>query len=178
MVLFAKGMRITRWELPDGDGWQACHHVFEAAARADDPAGPPMTARMFRGFLAFGWGGDPREVWIVPGEAAGTASAWYRLVFPDLENTGQAGLSLVVDPAARRRGLGTALLRHALARAAAGGRSTVRGEVLDGSAGEAFIRSAGGSPGLTEERRALDLGTLPAGLIGRLRGEAERAAAG
>ncbi|MBV9381822.1 MAG: GNAT family N-acetyltransferase [Streptosporangiaceae bacterium] len=171
-------MRILRWDPPDGDGWQACHEVFLAAGRADDPEAPPMMAKAFRGWLAAGWGGDPREVWFVPGETEGTASAWYRLVFPDLENQDRAGLVLVVRPDRRRHGLGRALLRHAMGRAAEHGRSVMDGGALDGTSGEAFARAAGAIRGLTEERRVLDLGKIPEGRIGQLRGEAERAAAG
>ena len=171
-------MRILRWDPAEGDGWQACHEVFGAAGQADDPEGPRMTARVFRGWLTVGWGGDPREIWVVPGETEGTASAFYRLVLPDLENLDRAGLSLIVHPAQRRRGLGAEMLRHAMARAAAHGRSMLGGEALDDTAGEAFARSAGATRGLSEARRVLDLRKVPEDRLGPLRSEAEHAAAG
>jgi GNAT superfamily N-acetyltransferase len=171
-------MRILRWDPADGDGWQACHEVFRAAGQIDDPEGPPMTGGLFRGWLTAGWGGDPREIWVVPGETEGTASAFYRLLLPDLENLDRASVLLMVHPAQRRRGLGAEMLRHAMARAAAHGRSMLGGEVRDGSSGEAFARSAGATPGLTEARRVLDLRKVPEGRLGPLRAEAEKAAAG
>ena len=89
-----------------------------------------------------------------------------------------ASLALVVHPAERQRGLGLALLRHAAGRAAAHGRAVLNGGARDGSAGEAFARSVGAKPGLVEVQRVLDPGQLEKGKLARLRGPAERAAAG
>jgi GNAT superfamily N-acetyltransferase len=83
-----------------------------------------------------------------------------------------------VHPDRRRRGLGTALLRHAAARAAADGRQFLAGYALTGGAGEAFVRAAGATAGLTEVRRAMDTGAMPAGRLAGLRAAAERASAG
>jgi GNAT superfamily N-acetyltransferase len=175
--VFATKMRILRWDPADGDGWQACYEVFHAAGQTDDPEGPRMTAGLFRGWLKAGWGGDPREIWVVPGEVEGTASAFYRLVLPDLENLDRAGLLLMVHPARRRHGLGTALLGHAMGRAVEHGRLMLHSEVLNGTPGEAFAQSAGATRGLTEERRVLRPGKVPEGRLARLRGQAEEASA-
>jgi GNAT superfamily N-acetyltransferase len=95
-----------------------------------------------------------------------------------MENVDRAWLDLTVRPEERRRGTGTALLRHAVARARAHGRSVIAGGARDGSAGEAFARSAGASPGLIDVQRVMEVGKLGAAELARLREPAERAAAG
>ena len=124
----------------DADRIRACFRVFRAAERVDEPEGPWLTERPFGGWLTVGWGGDPREIWLVLDRDS--VVGWYRLELPDKENSDQASLDLVVHPAQRRRGLGRGLLRHAAARAAAHGRTVLNGQVRNGSAGQAFCRSA------------------------------------
>lgn len=153
-----------------------CFEVYHAAQRVDEPEGPWFTERPFAGWITVGWDGDPREVWLAVDQDS--AAGWYRLSLPSRENLDQAGLDLIVHPAERQRGLGLALLRHAAGRAAAHGRAVLNGGTRNGSPGEAFARSVGAKPGLVEVQRVLDLGTLEKGKLGRLRGPAERAAAG
>jgi GNAT superfamily N-acetyltransferase len=77
-----------------------------------------------------------------------------------------------VHPEFRRRGLGRALLRHAAGRAEAGGRSHLDGNVVQGSAGEAFARHLGAEVGLVDARRFLDLRKVEASRFATLRAEA------
>jgi len=169
-------MHIEQVDLTDTEKIRECFEVHHAAERVDEPEGPWFTERPFGGWLTAGWDGDPREVWLAVDR--GSAAGWYRLGLPARENLDQAGLALVVHPAERRRGLGLALLRHAAARASAHGRIVLNGGARNGSPGEAFARSAGAKPGLVEVQRVLDIGTLEKGKLSRLRGPAERAAAG
>jgi RimJ/RimL family protein N-acetyltransferase len=122
--------------------------------------------------------GDPGEAWFVPGEAPGTVQGWYRLSLPDLENLDGAGLSIVVHPAFRRRGTGSALLRHAVERATANGRTRLAAETVRDSAGDAFARHAGFTPDVVEARRVLVLASVPPGRIAAIHAESARAAAG
>jgi GNAT superfamily N-acetyltransferase len=170
-------MDIERVDLADAQRIGACDEASLAAQLADWPEAPPLTGSAFRGWLTVGWGGDPREVWLAPGRE-GAAAGWYRLELPERENQGRAYLNLVVHPEERRRGLGTALLRHAAARAAGQGRSVLSGEARNGTPGEAFARSAGAEPGVVEVFRMLDLGTLADGRLAELGQQAEQAAAG
>jgi GNAT superfamily N-acetyltransferase len=169
-------MHIEQVDLTDTGKIRECFEVYHAAQGVDEPEGPWFTERPFGGWMAVGWEGDPREVWLAVDR--GSAAGWYRLGLPSRENLDQAGLELVVHPAERRRGLGLALLRHAAARAAAHGRTVLNGGTRNGSPGEAFARSAGAKPGLVEVQRVLDIGTLEKGKLSRLRGPAELAAAG
>lgn len=170
-------MDIERVDLADAQRIRACDEASLAAQLADRPEAPPFTGSAFRGWLTVGWGGDPREVWLAPGRE-GAAAGWYRMELPERENQGWAYLVLVVHPEERRRGLGTALLRHAAARAAGHGRSVLSGAAWNGTPGEAFARSAGAEPGVVEVYRMQDLRKLDDGRLAELRQQAEQAAAG
>jgi RimJ/RimL family protein N-acetyltransferase len=171
-------VRIEQLDLTDTRKLRACHEVALAAGRVDEPEGPWFAEQPFTGWLTIGWGGDPREVWAVPGRVEGSVAGWYRLELPSRENLDRANLDLVVHPAERQRGLGHALLRHASARAAANHRSVLSGAARDGSPGQAFARSAGAAPGLVDIMRVLEVGQLDHAELDRLRTQAERAAAG
>jgi GNAT superfamily N-acetyltransferase len=169
-------MRIGRVDLAGSQGIGACHLVYLAARRADEPEGPSLPGRQFGGWLSVGWGGDPREVWAARHD--GQVAGWYRLELPDLENLDQANLDLVVRPGDRRRGLGLALLRHAAARAAVHGRVTLHGAARHGSPGEAFAGSAGAVPGRVSVQRMLEIKALDGDRLAVLRELAGRAATG
>ena len=68
---------IERADLADADTIRGCFEVFLAAQQVDEPEGPWFTERPFRGWLTVGWGGDPQEVWVVPGPAEGPVAGWY-----------------------------------------------------------------------------------------------------
>ncbi len=176
-TLSTKAVRIERVDFDDADAVRDCHFVHLAAHQADDPQGAWLSAAPFGGWLSVGWEGDPREVWLAR-DADRAVTGWYRLELPDRENVHRASLDLVVHPAHRRHGIGNALLRHAVARAAAHGRTRVSGSAWDGSAGEAFARWAGADPTLSDLRRIQELARLSAGRIAELRSTAERAAIG
>jgi GNAT superfamily N-acetyltransferase len=171
-------MRIERFT-PDGDpAWvRACHDILVAAMAADDPGFPPMSRRVFDGWLKTGWTGDPRETWLACGPD-GSVAGWYLLALPDRDNRHLGIVELAVDPARRRQGFGTALLRHAAEQARADGRRSLMGYAVQGSAGEAFARSHGATAGLAEIHRRLDLAAVPAGLVAGLHASAQEAAAG
>ncbi len=170
-------MHIARVDVVDSATVLACHDVFMAAHAADDPEGSKLSARVFGGWLAVGWYGQPREVWAARDEAS-AVTGWYRLEMPYGENVDRAYLTLVVHPARRRHGVGRALLRHAVAQAARNGRSLVGSDIMDGSAGESFARLAGARPVLTHIRRVQDLASVDTDALARAREAAGRAAAG
>jgi GNAT superfamily N-acetyltransferase len=180
----AERISVERWHPGDQESAAGCHAVQVAAHSADDPRTPPDSAGVFGMFLAEGWEHNAGEVWYVPssavpgGDVAGSVAAYYRADFPDLENRDRADVDLRVHPALRRRGIGGALIAHAAARAAANDRAILATEVLNGSAGEGFLRSLGATVELAEVRRIQDLSKIAPGRIAELRAEAERAAAG
>jgi GNAT superfamily N-acetyltransferase len=133
---------------------------------------------MFRVALMEGWDNNPGEVWVVPGAGDGTVVAYYRLDLPDLENLDRAFAGPVVHPAARRRGIGRELVRHAARRAADNKRSIVDGVALEESAGDAFAKRIGATLALEEVRRVQDLRKIPPGKVAEIRETAAGAAAG
>jgi GNAT superfamily N-acetyltransferase len=169
-------MQIERLVHGDHDAARACAEVSLAVLAADDPAGPPVSARVARCWYEHPY--EPAQTWFVPGEIPGSAVAVCQLRLPDLEDRARAGLSIDVHPAFRRRGIGGSLLRHAAERAAQDGRSVLGGEVTLGSAGEAFAGRLAARPGLADARRVLVLASLPRAHVAGLRDSAARAAAG
>jgi GNAT superfamily N-acetyltransferase len=169
-------MRIVRGDASDRATTAACFEAVRAAGEADDPLGPPWSLRRMRGWLEHP--SEPAEVWICPDDADGSVAGWYYLRLPERENRDRGQLYLTVRPSSRRRGFGTALLRHAAARAAADGRSTLFSGAFQGSAGAAFAARVGATAGLVEARRVQVLGKIPEGRIAALRASAARAAAG
>ena len=171
-------MRITRLDHADHDGIRACHDVWMAAHAVDDPLSPPLSLPVFRHWLRQGWESDPSETWVAVDEETGETTGWYRIELPDLENRHRASGSPTVRPASRRRGTGTALLRHEVERARANGRTVLRGGALVGSAGDAFARHAGAEASLVDARRVQDLRKIQPGVVAALRATAADAAAG
>src|SRR5580693_7223016 len=169
-------MRIIRGDASDRATTQACFEIVQAADAVDDPDGPPWSLNRLRGWLEHPT--DPIEIWIAVDETTGTHHGWCFLRLPERENRDRVNTSVDVRPSSRRRGIGTALLRHAAKRAEAAGRSVLASEAFQGSAGAAFAARVGATAGLVEARRVLALGQIPAGRIRDLRGQAARAATG
>src|ERR1039457_505608 len=107
---------------------------------------PPRSLQIFTGWLACGWTEDHPEAWFA-GDSLDVADGCYSATMPLRENRHLAYVYPQVPPARRRTGIGTALLRHAAARAADQGRVTLTAEVRDGSAGQAFAPGLGARRG-------------------------------
>jgi GNAT superfamily N-acetyltransferase len=174
---FAGGMRIERFTPgQDPERVRACYRIYCEAAQVDAPDAPFMPPRVFGGWLPHGYIGDPREIWALTD--SGSVAGWYALELPARDNHHLAFVLPIVTPGRRRRGLGTALLRHAAGRARASGRSLMTAFVWDDAAGAHFARAAGATPGLPAIHRVQDLAAADAGRLAGLRAEAEAAAAG
>src|SRR5215472_10326641 len=169
-------MGMERFGAEDERRADACFEIIRACQAADDPDGPPMERRVFAGWLKTGWVGDPRETWLL--EDDGGIEGWYLLELPARDNPHLGILEIAVRPDRRRHGFGTALLRHAGARAVANGRDLLTGYAFTGGPGEAFARAAGAAGGQTEVQRAMDIDAISAERLAGLRATAERASAG
>jgi GNAT superfamily N-acetyltransferase len=168
---------MTRWDESDQDTVNRFFEIDAAGQAVDDPAGPPPSPSWLRANLAGSKGADRREVW-AGADDSGRVLGWYWLRLTDRENRHVGFLSLSVHPEHRRRGIGTALLRHAAQRAAADARTVLGGEAFEGGAGTAFAKQAGARAGVLEARRLLDVTGIPAGKVAALRATAAAAAAG
>lgn len=170
-------MRIERFD-PASDSWavRACHEIYLAAARADGMRRPAMSPRTFRAWLCYGWTEDPSEAWLARGD--GEVCGWYLLSLPKRENQHLADVNLVVAPARRRAGLGTALLGHAADRARHEGRRLLTGHTEESSAGGAFARALGARHRLTGTFWVLRLASMPPGHVSGLRQKAAAASGG
>ena len=171
-------MVITRLDPDDHETLLGCHRVFVAARAVDDPQGPPEPYAQFALWLTTGWGESPGEAWAMRAEPGGEVTGFCRISLPDKENLDAAFLFPFVHPARRRQGLGSELLRHAAARAAAEGRTLLRATPYAGSAGAKFAAHAGAKAGLVSIRRVLHLRQVPDGLVAAQRAKATAAAAG
>jgi GNAT superfamily N-acetyltransferase len=169
-------MDVMRWDPKDTVTAAKMYAVRKAAHDADEPVGPPKSLATFRILITGEWEGDQGEVWYVQGKR--NVSGYYRLDLPDLENRDRAFAQLFVHPQARRRGLGTALVRHAAQRSASVGRAILEGYVVDDSPGEPFAAKLGATLSLQEARRVQNLEKISAEQIGSLWSESERRAAG
>jgi GNAT superfamily N-acetyltransferase len=175
----AGGVLIERFDAAaDETSTRVLYELYAAGAPVDEPGSPPMSFGVWGGLMARGWCAEPRENWLArakpaePGQTAGPVLGGYSLELPDRENLDRAGLTLLVAPERRRAGVGTTLLRHAMSRAARLGRRTVTSQVLQGTPGDGFARAIGARADLVENRRTLDVATLPAGHLARLRASA------
>jgi RimJ/RimL family protein N-acetyltransferase/GNAT superfamily N-acetyltransferase len=171
-------MHIERFDAAaDHEVVRACHEIFVAAMPIDQPGEPLMSLRPFAGWLRMNWTEDVPQTWLAR-DGSGQPRGWYSLTLPARENAHLAYLVPVVSPAYRRRGAGTALVRHAAARAHEGGRAFLTAETTLGSPGAAFAGALGAQPGIAEASRVLDLRGIPAGDLARLRARAQAAAGG
>jgi GNAT superfamily N-acetyltransferase len=169
-------MRIEQGDASDRVTTRELFEVVRAAGEVDDPLGPPWSLQRLRGWMEYP--PEPTEIWLGRDQTTGAVLGWYFMFLPQRENLDRSYGYLTVHPSARRRGVGTALLRQAAERAAANGRSVFGSAALQDSAGAAFAAHVGASAGLVEARRVLVLGKIPAGHIASLRERAARAAAG
>jgi GNAT superfamily N-acetyltransferase len=165
-------MRTERFDpASDAGAVRGCHEIHLAAARADGMRRPGMSPRSFQSWLRYGWNEDPSQAWLARDDD-GEACGWYLLSLPERENRHLADVNLVVAPARRRAGLGTALLGHAADRAQQAGRTLLTGHTEESSAGTAFARTLGARHRGTATFSVLRLGSIPPGHLADLRREA------
>ena len=117
-------MRILRVDPNDAATVRACHEVQTAAKQAEDPLGPPKTARVLRVFLADGFEANPCESWAAFSSPNVPANGWYWLELPDRENLDRATLIIVVRPRADHTSSGNCCGTRASGPGPTGGRSS------------------------------------------------------
>ena len=171
-------MHIERFDpAAEPDKVQACYKMYVAGLPVDDPYGPPLSEGHIIAWFTEGWSGEPRET-VLASDSDGAWVGGYLLELPSRRNAHIGYLYVFVDPPMRRRGYGTALLRHGARRAAANGRTLLSNEMRRVSPGSAFAAAMGAKAGVVEIRRVLEVGSIPPGRLAELRARAEPAAQG
>jgi GNAT superfamily N-acetyltransferase len=171
---------ITEVTHADEPALRAYWSVSAAARRVDVPLLPIEPFEELANELA-----DERDVrrkrWLAWDGDRPVGIAY--LVLPALDNTDAAGLSVVVHPAERRRGIGRALLATAVDRMRAEGRTHAVGDAagpLDGSVtpGSAFAKAVGAERALEEICCVLELDAVGDAQLLAVQEEATTYAAG
>ena len=155
---------------------RACFEMTEAGWPTDHPNLPAWPLESFTGKWIHGFDECPQQAWLA-GEADAPVGG-YLLRLPEKENEARARCILIVAPAHRRRGIGTALLKHCAEQARRAGRSWLRSDVRDDSAGAGFAAAIGARGGIAEVSRVLDLDSALPERLAILRSAAQPHAAG
>ncbi|WP_328342468.1 GNAT family N-acetyltransferase [Micromonospora sp. NBC_00421] len=175
---------ITPIDPDDQPTLDVVHRIAATAEAIDEPDLPPLCRRRFEGALRHPMPGlDAR--WSVA-RLDGVPVGLVRLTLHLLDNTENASIELVVDPAYRRRGVGRALFGHArrllgeagCKRMVGATRAALPGEPDRELPGAAFAAALGAKAALAEVRRRLDVATLDHARLAGLLAEARAAAAG
>jgi GNAT superfamily N-acetyltransferase/RimJ/RimL family protein N-acetyltransferase len=172
-------MRIEQFD-PETDigSLRACYQIHLAAEACDTPDLPPPSYPVFEGAWAQGFGlGEPRETWLAL-DASGEPVGCYLIRLPVRENPTVAFCHLIVPPGRRRAGTGSELLEHCASRARETGRVRLQDYARDGSAGAAFARAKGATPGIGHVSRVMDVDAGVAATLSGLRADAQRRALG
>lgn len=170
----------------DGSDQAATDAAFEltvAAEQVDVPGFAPAVRRQFEGRIRHPLPGNAYHQALATLD--GVPAGYLELRLPQLENTGNASVNLVVRPAYRRRGVGRALHEYARRLLTERGRermiAVTVGPLPDGpdrpDPGGGFATAMGAKVALPEVRRRLEIDTLDhAALDALLAGARQRAA--
>lgn len=156
---------------------RACFDMTSASWPVDRPGEPSWAYDSFVGKWTRGFDPAPQQAWLATDES-GAPVGCYLLRLPDRENVTVANCVVVVDPARRREGIGTKIIKHCHEQSRRAGRSRLVGYAREGNAGAAFAAALGAQPGIEEVYRVLDIDAALAARIPDLRALAESHAAG
>jgi GNAT superfamily N-acetyltransferase len=171
-------MRMEQFEAAaDSVRLRACFEMTQAGWPVDHPDEPVWAFDSFAAKWARGFDASPQKTWLASGDA-GQPVGGYMLQLPDTENTSMAFCILIVAPAARRTGVGRALLAHCADLARRAGRSRISGTAMDGTPGAAFAAAVGARGGIAEVGRVLTVDSALPGRLSDLRAVAEKHWAG
>jgi len=127
----------------------------------DAPHMPPGTGEALRLRLVHGWDGEGTERLLVGRDENGGLLGYAELETPERENRGLIWFNLVVEPAHRRRGVGSDLLDAIAEVSTEVGRPLLMTGTWKSSPGVAFLRSRGFEQASVAEQRRLFPEQLP-----------------
>lgn len=131
------------------------------ATALDAPHALPETAETLRLVLALGWDGEGSERVLLARDEDGTLLGYAALEMPTRDNRTLLWLDLVVDPARRHHGVGSALLAAATEVSGEVGRDLQMTSAWWGSPGPAFCKRHGFTQGSSAAQRRLYPQRLP-----------------
>jgi GNAT superfamily N-acetyltransferase len=171
-------MQIEQFDaINDRGRLRACYDMTQAGWPLDHPGEPSWAYDSFAGKWGRGFDAAPQRAWLATDDA-GKPVGGYLLELPDAENTSMAFFIMIVAPAARRAGVGRALLAHCADQARRAGRSRLAANAVDGSPGAAFAAAVGARAGIAEVRRILTVDAEVRGRLAALRATADQRSAG
>ena len=142
------------------------------------PEEPPFTWTELEGMLRMPSERFIKRRWLARGEA-GAPVGRLDLSLPIAGANEQLGMAeLYVRPEARKSGVGTALVRTAVDALEAHGRTRVRVSIVEGSPGDAFFSSLGGTVGRTNRKSRMVVEALDRSMLRRWIERAEAEAGG
>lgn len=133
--------------------------VLEAARALDAPHELAYTAEWVRGYFTHGWDGNPTRLALAR-DTGGRTVGVLALTWSAYDNFHAADVDVVVDPSARRRGIGRQLFAAGTERVRADGRTLVTAASWDDGPGMAFAKAMGLDRALEEVKRVQDLWDL------------------
>ncbi|MFJ8580508.1 GNAT family N-acetyltransferase [Micromonospora sp. NPDC093277] len=178
------GITIVPFDAADSAALDEAYLIGAAAEQADVPDFPPFCRQRFTVGARHPLPGIARR-WALA-RLDGAPAGYLALSLPQLDNTDNADVELVVHPAYRRRGVGRTLHEHGLRLLREHGRkrvvgmtvTTLPGGVARPAAGDAFAAATGARSALVDVRRRLDAGRLDHAALDTLAAEAGASATG
>ncbi len=154
-------MQLREYDADDVRSVEAGRRILNAAHRADCPWLPEITPHRREMQIRYGWDQSPERHLLACVD--GVAVALAEVELGEWDNRDVAWIYLVVHPAHRRRGVGSAFLSeiHEIVRAA--GRTKIGGAWWQTQATEAFAERQGFELATQEIYRRVTLPDLPAG---------------
>jgi GNAT superfamily N-acetyltransferase len=146
--------------------------VIEAARAVDSPHQIPSISTNYTYLLRHGWDGEPPVVAVHRSEAGRVDGVLY-VWLPKRDNTHAAMIHVVVDPLARRAGLGRQIFEAGVAKARAEGRRTLIASTSDRPWGNEFLVAMGFERAAEEVLRRQDPATVDWTRLDKLYAEAE-----
>jgi RimJ/RimL family protein N-acetyltransferase len=170
-------MRLVRVDPHDLTAVTASVDLLNEAQRVDDPDDHPGIPALAARWLEFGWDLDPETRYLYV-DADGRAVAVLDVDLPRRDNLHLVWGSVVVHPAHRRRGHGTALVAELVRRATEAGRTTIwLGTAEDDLGSRAFLEANGFHYASHDARRKQVLSEVDTAAVDALHAKAVEAAA-
>ena len=159
-------VRVREYDADDADAVEASRRVLNACGPLDAPWAPPLTAFRRAMDVRHGWDHTPNRFFLGLVDDVPVACADVEL--PHWDNRDLAWVNINVAPDRRRRGHGSALMRHALDLVRSIGRTKAGTDGFEGHGAAEFAAAHGFEMAAVEVCRVLSPKDVPPGLYDEL----------